>query len=74
MSTRNNEKVKTSLRNTIKKKKQKLIDELDEDNNDWKIEDFEIIEKMGRGKFGKVYAAIEKKSDFVVALKKMSKQ
>ena len=58
MSTRNNEKVKTSLRNTIKKKKQKLIDELDENNNDWKIEDFEIIEKMGRGKFGKVYAAI----------------
>ena len=58
MSTRNNEKVKTSLKNTIKKKKQKLIDELDEDNNDWKIEDFEIIEKMGRGKFGKVYAAI----------------
>ena len=29
---------------------------------------------MGRGKFGKVYAAIERKSDFAVALKKMSKQ
>ena len=38
-----------------------------------KISDFEIVKDMGRGKFGFVYAAKEKSTDFLVALKKMSK-
>lgn len=38
-----------------------------------KIDDFEIIKHLGRGKFGYVYAALEKRSGYVVAIKKMSK-
>jgi aurora kinase len=40
----------------------------------WKITDFHIVKQMGKGKFGNVYAAMEKSSDYLVALKKMSKQ
>ena len=43
-------------------------------NNDWKMSDFQILKQMGRGKFGYVYAAKEKLTDFLVAIKKMSKQ
>ena len=35
----------------------------------WKIDDFEIGKPLGRGKFGHVYLAREKKSKFIVALK-----
>mmetsp|Transcript_4303 Transcript_4303/g.6621 ORF Transcript_4303/g.6621 Transcript_4303/m.6621 type:complete len:349 (-) Transcript_4303:75-1121(-) len=35
----------------------------------WKLEDFQIGKALGRGKFGNVYLAREKKSKFVVALK-----
>ncbi|EIJ88287.1 aurora kinase A [Nematocida parisii] len=37
--------------------------------NRWKFDDFEIGASLGRGKFGKVYLAREKKSGFIVALK-----
>jgi serine/threonine protein kinase len=39
----------------------------------WTLEDFEIGKPLGRGKFGNVYAAKEKVSGVVVALKVMSK-
>ncbi len=42
--------------------------------NRWKLEDFEIGKKLGRGKFGKVYIARERKSNFIVALKLISKK
>ena len=40
----------------------------------WKIEDFEIGKPLGRGKFGHVYLAREKKSKFIVALKVLYKK
>lgn len=35
----------------------------------WQLSDFDIGKPLGRGKFGNVYLAREKKSKFVVALK-----
>jgi hypothetical protein len=35
----------------------------------WTLADFEIGKPLGRGKFGDVYLAREKKSKFIVALK-----
>lgn len=40
----------------------------------WSIEDFEIGKPMGRGKFGHVYLAREKRSKFIVALKVLIKR
>lgn len=42
--------------------------------HEWKIEDFEIGKPMGRGKFGHVYLAREKRSKFIVALKVLYKK
>lgn len=41
--------------------------------NVWTIKDFEIGRPLGRGKFGRVYLARERKSEFIVALKIISK-
>ncbi len=38
------------------------------------LEDFEIGKKLGRGKFGNVYVAREKKTKFIVALKVIFKK
>lgn len=35
----------------------------------WKLGDFDIGKRLGRGKFGCVYLAREKKSKFICALK-----
>jgi hypothetical protein len=35
----------------------------------WHLSDFDIGRPLGRGKFGNVYLAREKKSNFIVALK-----
>lgn len=43
-------------------------------NFTWKLDDFEIGKPLGRGKFGNVYTAREKKTKFVVALKVMFKR
>lgn len=40
----------------------------------WKLTDFQIGKRLGKGKFGKVYCVREKKSNFICALKVMSKQ
>ena len=43
------------------------------DPHAWSINDFEIGRPLGRGKFGHVYLAREKKSKFIVALKVLYK-
>jgi len=40
----------------------------------WSISDFELGKALGRGKFGQVYLAREKKSKFIVALKILDKK
>lgn len=40
----------------------------------WRLEDFEIGRPLGRGKFGRVYLAKERKNEFLVALKVISKR
>eukprot|EP01083_Nonionella_stella_P046499 124529_1 len=39
------------------------------DHKEWSLVDFEIGKRLGRGKFGKVYLAREKKSKFLCAIK-----
>ncbi|XP_065915350.1 aurora kinase C-like [Dysidea avara] len=39
----------------------------------WKLDDFDIGKPLGKGKFGSVYLAREKKSHFIVALKVLFK-
>ncbi|KAK8794859.1 hypothetical protein WA158_001839 [Blastocystis sp. Blastoise] len=39
----------------------------------WCLEDFDIGKRLGKGRFGRVYLAKERKSDFVVALKVIQK-
>jgi len=39
----------------------------------WSLDDFDIGKPLGRGKFGRVYLAREKKSKFIVALKVLFK-
>ena len=41
---------------------------------EWKLEDFDIGKPLGKGKFGSVYLAREKKSKYIVALKVLYKQ
>ena len=38
-------------------------------NKKWSLRDFEIGKPLGRGKFGMVYLARERKTKFIVALK-----
>ena len=41
--------------------------------NNWTIDDFDIGRQLGRGRFGNIYLAREKKSQYIVALKTLSK-
>jgi len=43
------------------------------DSNPWKLTDFDIGRPLGKGKFGNVYLAREKKSKYIVALKVLFK-
>ena len=40
----------------------------------WRLDDFDIGRPLGRGKFGAVYLAREKKSGYIVALKVLEKK
>jgi serine/threonine protein kinase len=40
----------------------------------WSLNDFEIGKPLGRGKFGRVYLAREKRTKFIIALKVISKR
>ena len=42
-------------------------------NQRWKLDDFDIGRPLGKGKFGNVYLAREKKSKYIVALKVLFK-
>ncbi len=42
-------------------------------NNRWTLADFDIGRPLGKGKFGNVYLAREKKSKFIIALKVLFK-
>jgi len=44
-----------------------------DEKNRWKLSDFEIGRPLGKGKFGNVYLAREKRSKFIVALKVLFK-
>lgn len=46
----------------------------EEEASSWHKDDFEILRQLGRGKFGIVYSAREKKSSYIVAIKKMSRE
>ncbi|XP_019432276.1 PREDICTED: serine/threonine-protein kinase Aurora-3-like, partial [Lupinus angustifolius] len=46
----------------------------DNSNKNWSLQDFEIGKPLGRGKFGRVYVARERKSKYVVALKIIFKE
>lgn len=39
----------------------------------WSLDDFEIGKPLGNGKFGRVYLAREKRTKYIVAIKKMTK-
>jgi serine/threonine protein kinase len=42
-------------------------------DNRWTLEDFDIGRPLGKGKFGNVYLAREKRSKYIVALKVLFK-
>ncbi|KAE9619718.1 hypothetical protein Lal_00038116 [Lupinus albus] len=46
----------------------------DNSNRNWSLQDFDIGKPLGRGKFGRVYVARERKSKYVVALKIIFKE
>lgn len=53
----------------LQKPQQKMFD-----CTQWTIDDFEIGKPLGKGKFGHVYLAREKKSKFVVSIKVLYKR
>lgn len=52
---------------------QKSDDEAAKSGTRWCLDDFEIGKPLGRGKFGKVYLARERRTKYIVALKVLSK-
>lgn len=59
--------------NTEKKEEQNNTKNKDQSDKKWVLTDFEIGRPLGRGKFGNVYLAREKKSKFVIAMKVLFK-
>ena len=49
------------------------MDEAAKAGRRWTLQDFEIGKPLGRGKFGKVYLARERRTKYIVALKVLSK-
>ncbi|XP_018335140.1 aurora kinase C-like [Agrilus planipennis] len=44
------------------------------ENYNWSLDDFELGQRLGRGKFGRVYMAREKKTGYLVAMKTLFKK
>ena len=59
-------------------KKEKVVQKEEETNQQkkitWTLDDFEIGKPLGRGKFGSVYLARERKSAYLIALKILFKK
>ncbi|KAL5727140.1 non-specific serine/threonine protein kinase [Ranunculus cassubicifolius] len=51
----------------------KILEE-DDSHKLWTLQDFEIGKPLGKGKFGRVYLAREKKSKYIIALKVIFKE
>jgi len=52
---------------------QQKMDDAAKSGTRWTLQDFEIGKPLGRGKFGKVYLARERRTKYIVALKVLSK-
>lgn len=55
-------------------KQQDVAPQQQQEKKAWKLNDFEIGKPLGRGKFGNVYIAREKRTKYIVALKVMQKE
>lgn len=67
---------KPIIKNEVVENIEKIMKEVRSNRNPtfkWKLSDFEIGTPLGRGKFGRVYLAREKKTEYMVALKMMFK-
>lgn len=40
----------------------------------WSLNDFELGKRLGRGKFGRVFLARERKTGYIIALKTLNKK
>eukprot|EP00817_Percolomonadidae_sp_ATCC50343_P006989 CAMPEP_0117426580 /NCGR_PEP_ID=MMETSP0758-20121206/6647_1 /TAXON_ID=63605 /ORGANISM="Percolomonas cosmopolitus, Strain AE-1 (ATCC 50343)" /LENGTH=332 /DNA_ID=CAMNT_0005211797 /DNA_START=565 /DNA_END=1559 /DNA_ORIENTATION=- len=58
----------------IQKKQQNKKGAAVKENKPWKLSDFEISKSLGRGKFGNVYLAREKRTGYIVAIKVLQKE
>ncbi|KAJ4954953.1 hypothetical protein NE237_011736 [Protea cynaroides] len=59
----------TQTRESYRKK-----EEEEQPSKKWSLQDFEIGKPLGKGKFGRVYLAREKKSKYIIALKVIFKE
>lgn len=67
--------IRSAFRSSRKRNPNKKISFKDKlDQKIWSVNDFDIGRKLGRGKFGKVYLAREKKSSLLVAIKVLWKK
>ncbi|CAB9530609.1 MAP kinase-activated protein kinase 2 (Fragment) [Seminavis robusta] len=66
-----NSKDKTSV--AVKSQPQKEREERAQKGKQWSLKDFEIGKPLGRGKFGSVYLAREKRTKYIVAIKVLQK-
>ncbi|KAL4449572.1 hypothetical protein ABPG74_007395 [Tetrahymena malaccensis] len=83
---KNNQKDLDSFKNSqlLSVKSNQKIEQIEQQNDkvqllkvpkiQWQLSDFELGKPLGRGKFGQVHLAREKRSNFIVALKCISKE
>merc|ERR1739838_1267204 len=69
------QQIRTKIESVPSETKKSIHPELPKgaQTNRWKLSDFEIGRPLGKGKFGNVYLAREKRSKFIVALKVLFK-
>ncbi|XP_011643555.1 aurora kinase C-like [Pogonomyrmex barbatus] len=68
----NNEKIKDSKSENVQKISDSDTNDVNKENQSqkrWVLTDFDIGRPLGKGKFGNVYLAREKRSQFVIAMK-----